>query len=288
VNWEKMRATWPHAEASRFVTLRPHRWHVQVLGAANGPDIVLLHGTGASAHSWRDVAAILATKARVIVPDLPGHGFTRLGTRTRSGLDEMAADLGSLIADQGWAPHLIAGHSAGAALALRLAGLLEAPPAGILGVNAALGNFRGMAGWLFPAMARALALNPFAAPLFARGGASEALVERVIGATGSTLDAQGRALYRALLSDRDHIDGTLAMMARWRLDGLLADLPAIGLPALLLTGSADRAVPPATSEEAARLMPRARHEDWPGHGHLLHEEDPTRTAGRIAAFLEAC
>lgn len=283
-----MRASWPHAEASRFVTLRPHRWHVQVLGEGRGPDIVLLHGTGASSHSWRDVAALLAGGARVIVPDLPGHGFTRLGTRLRSGLDEMAADLAALIADQGWAPRLIAGHSAGAALALRLAGLLERPPAGILGVNAALGNFRGMAGWLFPAMARALALNPFAAPIFARGGASETLVERVIGATGSTLDAQGRALYRALLSDRDHIDGTLVMMARWRLDGLLADLPAIDLPALLLTGSADRAVPPATSGEAARRMPRATHEDWPGHGHLLHEEDPARTAARIAAFLEGC
>jgi hypothetical protein len=30
--------------------LAPHRWHVQVTGT--GADVLLLHGAGASAHTW--------------------------------------------------------------------------------------------------------------------------------------------------------------------------------------------------------------------------------------------
>ena len=36
---------------SRFVEAAGLRWHVQILG--NGPTLLLVHGTGASTHSWR-------------------------------------------------------------------------------------------------------------------------------------------------------------------------------------------------------------------------------------------
>ena len=42
----------------------------------DGPDLLLLHGSGAATHSWRDLAPLLARDFRVIAPDLPGHGFT--------------------------------------------------------------------------------------------------------------------------------------------------------------------------------------------------------------------
>ena len=46
----------------------------------------------------------------------------------RLGLDAMAEDLAALLADQGWQPQAIIGHSAGAALALRLAETLPVRP----------------------------------------------------------------------------------------------------------------------------------------------------------------
>ena len=39
-----------------------------------GPDLVLLHGLGASSFSWRHNRAPLSRHFRVITPDLPGHG----------------------------------------------------------------------------------------------------------------------------------------------------------------------------------------------------------------------
>jgi magnesium chelatase accessory protein len=40
------------------------------------PTVLLLHGTGASTHSWRALAPLLARRCTVVALDLPGHGFT--------------------------------------------------------------------------------------------------------------------------------------------------------------------------------------------------------------------
>jgi magnesium chelatase accessory protein len=95
-------------------------------GDAPPRDILLLHGTGASAHSWRDVAPALARHHRVIVPDLPGHAFTQRPPAAGLSLPGMAAALGALLQTLEATPAVIVGHSAGAAIAARMA--LDATP----------------------------------------------------------------------------------------------------------------------------------------------------------------
>lgn len=274
---------WPMRAASRAVHVRPHLWHVQGMG--QGPLVLLLHGAGASTHSWRALAPLLAPRFTLVMPDLPGQGFTRQGNRQRLGLDAMAEDLAALLADQGWVPYGIVGHSAGAALALRLTECLTTKPAGVVGINAALGNFEGVPGVVFPILARLLALNPLVPPVFARLAGGEAQVGRLLSATGSRIDPEGRLLYRRLVSDPAHVDGTLAMMAQWQLDGLIARLPAIATPTLFLTGGNDRAVPPSCSRDAAARMPQARVEEFAGLGHLIHEEAAPVIAAAVTAFF---
>ena len=75
--WAIEGRNWPHRGHSRFVLAGRLRWHVQTFGPDTAPIMLLLHGTGAATHSWRDLAPLLAMRFRVIVPDLPGHGFTR-------------------------------------------------------------------------------------------------------------------------------------------------------------------------------------------------------------------
>ncbi|MGY6635060.1 MAG: alpha/beta fold hydrolase BchO [Alkalilacustris sp.] len=283
MDWSRHADDWPNRSASRFVSARPHVWHLQDMGS--GPLVLCLHGAGGATHSWRDLMPALARDYRVVAVDLPGQGFSRAGNRLRLGIDGMAEDLAALLAQEDLRPRAIVGHSAGGALAFRLAQVLDTPPGAVVGLNAALGKFRGMAGWLFPMMARALALNPLSAAVFSRTASSEASVRALIRSTGSELDARGIALYRQLLADRGHVDGTLAMMAQWNLDPLLAGLGTVRVPTLLVTGARDRAVPPRTSAEAACRMAAAEWRDEPGHGHLLHEEAPDRTAALIARFL---
>ncbi|MGY6409416.1 MAG: alpha/beta fold hydrolase BchO [Alkalilacustris sp.] len=285
MDWARHGGDWPNREASRFVSVRPHVWHVQEMGA--GPVVLLLHGAGGATHSWRQLMPELARTYRVVALDLPGQGFSRAGNRLRLGLDGMAEDIAALLAQEGIVPDALVGHSAGGALALRLAEVLAAPPRAVVGLNAALGKFRGMAGWLFPLMARALAVNPLTAVLFSRTASSEASVRALIRSTGSMLDARGLDLYRRLLADRDHVDGTLAMMAQWELDPLLSGLDRVAVPVLLLTGGRDSAVPPDTSARAAARIPAARWVNAAPHGHLMHEEAPLETAAAIEAFLQA-
>ena len=47
-------------------------------GAADAPAILLMHGFPTSSHMFRDLIPLLATKYRVIAPDLPGFGFTEV------------------------------------------------------------------------------------------------------------------------------------------------------------------------------------------------------------------
>lgn len=275
---------WPHRAASRAVRLGTTDWHVQVTGT--GPDLLLLHGTGASGHSWAGLVPLLAGY-RVIVPDLPGHGFSRAGNRARLGLDGMAGDLAALMAEQGWAPVAVIGHSAGAALALRLAEVLPRPPAALVGINAALGSFEGLAGWLFPRLARALSMSPLIAHGLARAATARARVEGLLAATGSRLGPEAIDPYRRLLARPEHIDGTLAMMAAWDLGPLMARLGQVDVPVLLLTAAGDRTVPPAVSRRAAARLPRAALTEVPHLGHLLHEEAAPLVASLILPFLTA-
>lgn len=247
--------------------------------------MLLLHGTGGASHSWRDIAPVLAERYRVVVPDLPGHGFTRLGALQRSSPDLMAEDVSHLMAKLDVSPAAVIGHSAGGALAVRLAQRPGTTVRGVIGLNAALENFQGAAGWLFPMMAKGLALNPFAAPAIARL-ARPAQVDRLIAATGSRLDALGLALYRACISDTRHVDGTLTMMAQWRLSAMEATLPATDLPVLLLAADNDRAVSPQTAIRAAARLPNASAHRLSGLGHLAHEEAPETIVPHLLSFLD--
>ncbi|KAK4153365.1 Alpha/Beta hydrolase protein [Chaetomidium leptoderma] len=47
-------------------------------GPADAPTVVLLHGLPSSSHMFRNLIPLLATRYRVVAPDLPGFGFTQI------------------------------------------------------------------------------------------------------------------------------------------------------------------------------------------------------------------
>lgn len=261
---------WPMSEYSRQILHKPHRWHVQEAGT--GDTLLLIHGAGGATQSFRTLFPVLAKTHHVVAVDLPGQGFTQMGAQQRCGLDHMAEDLLALVRSQGWAPTQVIGHSAGVAIALRMWELGLRPEQGIVGINAALGKFKGVAGWLFPIVAKALAVTPFSASVFAKTTTRNS-VRNLIKGTGSTLDTRGLNLYYQLATDRAHVDATLSMMAQWTLDGLLQRLPQIDAEVHLITGLNDTAVPPQTSRDAVKLLPNARLTELTDLGHLAHEED---------------
>ncbi len=282
--WDSEAKGWPNAEHSRFVTVRGLKWHVQEAG--KGPSLVFLHGAGASTHTWRDLLPDLARDHHVVAIDLPGQGFSDLGDKDRCGLEAVSSEMSRLMDELEIRPAAIVGHSAGAALALRLALDRKVRTQGVVSINGALSNFPGLAAIMFPALAKMLSLNPLTAITFSRIAGTPHQTRRLIEATGSQIDAAGIAQYQRLLSSPRHVDATLAMMARWELDPLIERLGAVSVPVLFMAGSRDQAVPVSSSRRAARLVPQSETELFPDAGHLLHEEQPGPIADRIRRFVD--
>ena len=285
LDWGREGLIWPHREASTFLRTGAARWHVQRMG--EGPPLLLLHGTGASVHSWRGLMPILARSHDVIAMDLPRHAFTTGHDAYAMSLPAMAREVARVLEALEITPQAIIGHSAGAAIALQLA-LDHAYRGPIVGLSAALRPFPGAMAQIFPAIAKTLFVNPLVPRIFTGSidlvGGAEKFLWR---STHSRIDAAGLACYRTLLKHPGHAGGALAMMANWDLPALRARMAEVRNPVLLLHGANDPAIPPDWARDAASWLPAARLELLPGLGHLAHEEDPAKAADHIAAFLAA-
>lgn len=270
--WSAAADFWPRADTSRFVRVGDIDFHVQVSGS--GEEVLLLHGAGASAHSFSGLAARLSERHRVIAADLPGQGFTTLLPLEAVGLTPFARYLRDLMAALDAEPRWIIGHSAGAALAAEYALTANSPPKGVLCINAAFNPFGSLAAPLFSKTARWFARSTW----LPRALASPALRWRATGSmladTGSAVDPLMSRCYDTLLSNPDHIAGTLRMMAGWDLPPLLASLPSLQMPVWLAAAEGDRTIPPDRSTSVVNDLPHARSVRIPDLGHLAHEEDP--------------
>jgi magnesium chelatase accessory protein len=244
----------------------------------SGPALLLLHGAGAATHSWRDLAPRLAEAFTVVAPDLPGHGFTDTPVGRGLSLDGMASGVSRLIDALGVQPVAAVGHSAGAAVALRLRLEGRIGEGGVVSLNGALQPFKGAAGHIFPAMARLLFLNPVAIQMFAWRASRPGAVARLLESTGSTIDAAGLEYYGRLLRTTGHIEGALGMMANWDLSALVERTGGLPLPLTLVVGEGDRAVPPSVAQGVMATTPGATRVCLAGLGHLAHEEAPDRIA----------
>lgn len=279
-------ASWPHREASQFCQVQGLRWHLQrwssdegVAGPDRKPLALLLHGTGAASHSWRRLAPLLARRFDVLAPDLPGHGFTLTPDTQDLSLPGVAAALRALMAHLGLQPQLLLGHSAGAAIACRLALDDAFDVHSVVAINGALLPLRGAAGQLFLPMARLLSANPRVAPAFSRWVAGPRTTQHLLRSTGSHIDAAGQRCYEQLVATPRHTAGTLRLMASWDLRALQHDLHRLPVPLHLVVGEGDRTLSPAHAERVRQLLPRAQIHRLPRCGHLAHEEDAAAVAG---------
>ena len=276
-SWAVEGRDWPNRSFSRFVRAGDMVWHVQQMGA--GPELLLLHGTGAATHSFRDFLPALARHFTVLCPDLPGHGFSDMPPRRDLSLPGMARLVADLLAGTGFAPKLAVGHSAGAAILLALALQRQIRPDAIIALNGALRPIRGAA--LFSPLARMLSWNPLVPRLVARRALDWEASRRLIEGTGSHIDARGIELYARLFQKPGHVAATLGMMARWDLGWLDRRLGMLDLPLVLMTAAGDLAVSPVDATIVSRKVPSALVVTLDEGGHLVHEERPCEIANLV-------
>jgi len=280
--WDRERHTWPNQQWSRFVQAGGLRWHLQQHGS--GPGLLLVHGTGSSTHSWRDVMPLLAQHYTVLAVDLPGHGFSDSVPHARMSIAGMSECLAALLLAIDVEVNYCVGHSAGAVILCRLAldGLIA--PRVVISENGAFVPWGGAAGTLFSPIARLMASGSLVPRLLSWSAGNPVNVARMIAGTGSHLDAQGIELYTRLVREPRHVAGALAMMANWDLYSFDRELPHLKTPLALIVAECDRAVPPRQAEWVKQRVPSAEIHRLAGLGHLAHEEDPRLVADEIAAI----
>ena len=302
LQWDSDGAHWPHRQYSRFVAAAGLTWHVQQFEAlhataANSPTALLIHGTGASAHSWRGLVPLLLPHLNLLAMDLPGHAFTSMprggAAAQQFSLPGMAQALAELLKTLKVQPDLVIGHSAGAAIAARMCldGFIQ--PTSLVSINGALLPLRGLAGQVFSPAAKLMSALPFVPTLFSWQASNPAVLEKLIGSTGSKLDAEGIALYGQLVRNAGHAAGALAMMANWDLPQLEQDLPSLATPLSLMVGSQDQTVSPRQAARLCALWPATAAQPppqlttLPDLGHLAHEERPDLVAPIIWQQFQA-
>lgn len=98
-------------------------WDLRIRDA--GPTVVLVHGWGRSrVDSLARIGPFLGFAARLVLPDLRGHGDATGSTRLGDAVEE--ADLRAIVeALDATGPVVLAGHSMGATLAIRVAAAVD-------------------------------------------------------------------------------------------------------------------------------------------------------------------
>lgn len=263
---------------------------VHYLKEGRGPAVVLVHGLGGFAASWRLTTEALAGRATILAPDLPGFGRSAK-PRTRYGLDFFAAALGGFLEGLGVRRVTLVGHSLGAAVALAyalaypgrvdrialLSGLVpgfayELPP--VYRILAVVGVGEALALCGCPAIYRAALARCFHRP---RREDVEFLVRcDYVARTGWDARAAYLGTVRAIRADFEE-RGELFRRALRTLD----------VPILLIHGREDRVVPAGHCREVAAGLVRAETRWIDACGHFPQIEHAETVNAWLADFLAA-
>lgn len=282
-SWALEGADWPLREHSTFVHVAGLRWHVQRYGT--GPQLLLVHGTGASTHSWAPLAPWLSQHYEIIAPDLPGHGFTERPAYDRLSLPGMTRGLRALLTAMNARPVFAAGHSAGAAILVQacLDGWLV--PDRLFSLNGSLQALAGMRHPMLAPLTRLAVCNPLLPRLLAARARDGSAMTKLLEQTGSSLADFDAERYRMLARFPRHVGAALGMMAHWDVRSLEHDLSRLATPLTLIVGEHDHMIPPRSAHAVAERVPRAEVVTLPGLGHLAHEERPEAVAEIMLARM---
>ena len=249
-----------------------------------GPGLVLLHGWGDSADTWRPLLRRLAGLGRrAIAVDLPTTDLPPGPMLPQ--LDAFAAELVREWAERGEV--VVVGNSLGGAVALRLGERADLPLAGVVPVAPA---GLDMPRWFDmierDAVVRALVALPLPRPALL--GAISEVYRRLAFSAPHAADREAVRAFAATHATRDGL-ARLLESGRRLLPELAKppfDFAAIACPVLLVWGTRDHMCPHRGARLISEALPSARVELLDGCGHCPQLEAPERLLELLAGFPE--
>ncbi|MFT3816499.1 MAG: alpha/beta fold hydrolase [Rubrivivax sp.] len=274
---------------SDFIEVRGQLVHLRDVGPRGDAEpLVLLHGTGASLHTWEGWVRELKGRRRVISFDLPGFGLTGPFAGRYAADDYRGDTYARFVLDLLDALKLprvaLGGNSLGGEIAWRVATLAPGRVSRLILVDAS-----GL-----PFSPQAIPPGFAAARLPVIGWLSQYLLPReLVAQSVASVYGDPSRITPALidryfeLALREGNRRALSLRLRQLGDGSDAPprLAAIRQPTLILWGERDRLIPPPTGREFAQRIAGSTLVLLPGLGHVPQEEDPARSLVPVKAFL---
>ncbi|MEX2196764.1 MAG: alpha/beta hydrolase [Thermoleophilaceae bacterium] len=249
-------------------------WHTE---RGTGPDVLLIGGLGDSHAAWQAQLDALSDRYRLIAPDNRGAGRTPLppdGVTFPAAADDAAA----LLRDLGVESAHVAGFSGGGAIAQEVA--LRHP--GLVSSLVLVSTWcrpdeycrRMVRSWITAAATaqdeREL-LSAFYLWIYTRRAHEDGSVDRFVD--------------EVLADQHPQTPEAFVAWAEASLEHDTADrLGAIDVPALVIAGDEDIAIPPRFSQEIAARVPDARLVVLPGEAHQPFQESPERFNDLVDGF----
>ena len=276
---------WPHYEYSKFLETDKFVWHYQLIGKPGNPIMLLIHGAGASSHSWASLIPKLQ-EFQILAVDLPGHRFSKIKKGIKPQHDIIVRDLVVLFDALKIKPNVFVGHSIGAVIVLSLSDVYKGPLSSIVLINGALERFEGPAATIFPLMAKVFYASPLTKYWIRIFNSAEKSLRKFLSISGSNLTSKNIDYYLELMADEAHVTGTLAFISSWSIGDIEKKLEKINVPSLFLAGMSDGIVNYKTSVRANKKAFNAKIKLFENEGHLIHEVSSAKVAKEINSFCK--
>ncbi|MEW6659434.1 MAG: alpha/beta fold hydrolase [Thermodesulfobacteriota bacterium] len=257
--------------------------------AGQGPPLLLLHGFGASAYTWRFLIPPLAADHRVCTIDLKGFGLSDKPRDGRYAVSDQADMVAAFIRDRHLQGAVLIGNSMGGAVALMTYFQLRSEtPASIKGlVLIDSAGYPQKLPW-FIRLARIPVLNTWGArllsPRFLTGMALRKSYYNREKITDAAIDTY--AYYGSLPGAREAVRQTALQIVPANMEAMITQYKTIRVPTLIIWGQEDAVIPLEIGRNFKRDIPAAELVILPRCGHIPQEEEPLETRRLIQDFLK--
>lgn len=253
-------------------TVAGYRVHYYAMGPKTGPPVVLVHGLGARAEDWQNLAPYLARAGyRVYLPDLPGYGQSEKPAAFSYSVSDEAAVVVGFLDALGLKQVDLGGWSMGGWIVQRVAAGQPARVRKLLLFDSAGIYERPI--WdtrLFTPTTPAeldqldalLMPNPPRVPDF--------IASDILRHSKRNAWVVRRAL-ASMLTGRDATDGLL---------------PGLKMPVLIVWGSEDRITPISQGEKMHSLIPQSQLDVILGCGHLAPSQCVAQMGPEVVEFVK--
>lgn len=244
-----------------------------------GTPLVLLHGVGSAARSWRHQLDGLSQGYRVIAWDAPGYGGSSRLAAPQPGAEDYASALRGFLGALGVERFHLVGHSLGCIMAARFARLHPERILTLTLASIATGHAR------LPTAdrdrLRAGRLDDLAA-LGARGMA-EKRGPRLVGADADEATIRSVVETMAMLNPEGYTQAVrMLSFADTRTD---VSALAEGMRVQFIYGDADAITTPEQNRSVHRERPGAPVHVLPGAGHAIYLEQPDAFNALMRTFI---